>query len=58
MQLKRVTNKHSHQIFSECERGPGGSAPSRWAIFAILQQRNSDFKAILITFSTFLKPHE
>ena len=26
--LKRVTDKHSHEIFSDCKRGPGSEAPA------------------------------
>ena len=50
MQLKRATDEHSHEIFSDCKRGPGGGAPNRWASFAA---KNSDFNAILITFRAF-----
>ena len=31
----------------------GDGAPSQWAIFAIIQQKNRDLNAILITFCTF-----
>ena len=29
MQLKRVADEHSHEIFSDCKREPGDGAPSR-----------------------------
>ena len=47
MQLKRVADEHSHEIFSDCKREPGDGAPSRWVSFAA---KNSDFNAVLITF--------
>ena len=37
MQLKRVAEKHSYEIFSDGKRGPGGGAPSSWASFAVWQ---------------------
>ena len=49
MQLKHVTDGHSHSIRS----GAWGHSPCRCAIFVILQQKNSNFKAILITLRTF-----
>ena len=39
MQLERVT-----------DRGPGVGAPDHWAMFVILQHKNSNFNGILITF--------
>ena len=36
MQLKRVTDRHSHLIFRDWCGGHGGGAPSHWAIFVIL----------------------
>ena len=43
MQLKRVT-----------DGGLGAEPPRRWQIFVVLQQKNSNFNPILITFRTFL----
>ena len=42
MQLERVT-----------DRGLGTEPPNHWAMFEILQHKNSDFNGILITFRTF-----
>ena len=40
------------------QRGRGGYAPSRWAIFCIFLEKSGYFNAILITFRTFLEPFE
>ena len=40
------------------ERGVGGNAPSRWAIFVIFQQKNFHFCAIWMTFLTIVEPFE
>ena len=45
LRFKRITDWHSHQTVH---------ASSHWAIFAILQQKSSDFNHIL----HFLKPYE
>ena len=42
MQLERVT-----------DRGLGTEPPNYWAMFEILQHKNSNFNGILITFRTF-----
>ena len=35
--------------------GPGGKAPSCWAILAIFQKKSSHFNAICMTFCMFLE---
>ena len=48
MQLKRVRNGGIViKYYSDCGRGPGDGAPSRWAIFVIFQQKRSNFYVIL-----------
>ena len=42
MQLERAT-----------DRGLGTEPPNYWAMFEILQHKNSNFNGILITFCTF-----
>ena len=42
MQFERVT-----------DRGLGTEPPNYWAVFEILQHKNSNFNGILITFRTF-----
>ena len=40
------------------QRGHGGAAPSRWAIFCNFLEKNGYFNAIRITFRTFSEPFE
>ena len=44
--------------YGTSQRGHGGEAPSRWAIFCNFLGKNGYFKAIRITFRTFSEPFE